>query len=682
MTRSLISRRDLLGIVGYAGVGLACRPVVAQEDRRPPKINYGWDPEVEGPTDANFHVAPRGNDNFSGTRDMPLRSVQAGVNLLAAHGSGSLAIHAGIYREEVSLDALRGQPNPQGEPKFRIHRFGKDRVTITAAEPLLDWRLAQEADVAPLGISKTGVYVRDIARTKLLHDDPFALNLHEDGAPCALARRAAQNAVPERIFDQNQFLRGVFATEGERQIIRAISAEELIGAKPSQALQAKFLVYAAPNVVLTIEPQRFDPASGTAYFADTPELRLQVVGSVPQMLFAVQNLPTHLAPGEWAFRVMGTNIRIFFNPRNADRLDQSIEISVRERCLNFGQASSVELFGIEAVRASGSGRLGGVCIMGSSEQVRDRLSDIRLLHCRAGESFCASGNGYGAIFFMDHRGLKFNSCSIGPTQGSFGIFLSRCAFADLRYLHVSGVSKSPCRFFGLRRAVFAFSLLQECGWDAHANKFNFYQGSDLVLVYGIRTQNTGGYATYQRASRIFFGFCELDCDPSSQNRALVSQNLDMGRVRDREGGTGELTSGGTFWYWNLSLLPRLRHSEQANALSLGPKGSTQRHAFHNCLLHGGGVGAIYTRNAPAEMEQRSHNLYSGLAHWQNARYGWSLGHQEEMMTLQNSLAMRGLDMRTVIQNEIAPFFPEFDDWDHDIDGNEVDWSLPPIGAQV
>lgn len=248
----------------------------------------------------------------------------------------------------------------------------------------------------------------------------------------------------------------------------------------------------------------------------------------------------------------------------------------------------------------------------------------------------------------------------------------------MRGLHVRQVSKSPCRFYGLRRTVLAFSLLEDSGWDAHANKFNFYQGSDLVLVYGIRTRKTGGYATYQRASRIAFAFCELDCDPQSQNRALVSQNLSQERVRGRPEGTGEPVQHGTFWYWNLTLLPASGDSLPANALVLGPGDSTQRHAFHNCILHGGGMPDIYVRGSDPSLESRSHNLYTGLSHWQSDRRGWKPGTKEAIGPL--STRLRGKDMRAVIATEIAPHFPRFTDWDVDINGRRVDWSAALLGS--
>jgi hypothetical protein len=640
-------------------------------------VQYGWDRLIEGPIDADVHVAMTGTDSNPGTRDLPVRSLQRGVDRLAALGKGSMAIHAGVYREQISLDALQGQPNPQGAAAFRIHRYGRDAVTVSAAEPATGWTLAGQEQLAPLGFAANDVYYLDVPLADIKHGDPFALNLHENGVWCPLARRAAAGARPERLFDRDQFLRGLFATEGSKNLIRAIRAPELVGADPSQVLQSRFQIYGAPNIVATATPDRFEPATGTAFFPASFQLPLQVTNKTPRALFAVQNLPVSLKPGEWAFRQHTGGIRIFFCPRNADAIDSSVEMSLRETCINFGRATGVELYGIEAVRAAGAGRLGGICII-RERQAYTGLADLRLTHCRAGENLCSTGQGYGAVFLADLSGVSLQSCSIGPCQGSYGLFLSGCKDADMRNLHVAGVSKSPCRFYGLQNAIFAFSQLQDSGWDAHANKFNFYIGSDLVLVYGIKTINTGGYATYQRASRIFFGFCELDCDPESQNRALVSQNLSIARSKDKADGTGELFSGGTFWYWNLSLVPRQGFGKAGNSLSLGPGDSTQRHAFHNCRLHGGGMSDIYTRGASATLEQRSHNVYTALAFWQSGRYRWRLGAGEMV----GHAAGAGKDMRPIIEAEIAPFFPTFKDWDRDLNGNLVNWQAAPVGAQV
>jgi hypothetical protein len=221
--------------------------------------------------------------------------------------------------------------------------------------------------------------------------------------------------------------------------------------------------------------------------------------------------------------------------------------------------------------------------------------------------------------------------------------------------------------------------MEDSAREAHANKFNFYEGSDAVLVYGVRTRNCGGYVTYQEASRIHFAFCEFQCAPQSQNRALVSQQRPAGAGQGGADGSGDPVSGGTFWYWNLTLAADPRSPDPANALSLGPGGNSQRHELHNCILNGGGFSDIYRKGADPRKETRSHNLYTGLAFWQSAKNGWRPGTGEAVGRAGSAIA--GRDMRGPI-SKIARLFPEFTEWDRDIDGRLVDWSRPPVGCRA
>jgi hypothetical protein len=102
---------------------------------------------------------------------------------------------------------------------------------------------------------------------------------------------------------------------------------------------------------------------------------------------------------------------------------------------------------------------------------------------------------------------------------------------------------------------------------------------------------------------------------------------------------------------------------------------------HNCILHGGGLADIYLSGTDPDRERRSHNVYTGLSHWQTAANGWTPGPAETKGQPFRRPSGKGLDMRPQIAAMTA-LFPGFADWDRDIDGNRVDWDAPPIGATV
>lgn len=671
------TRREMLtGLVGGvfwpAGAQAATGRTGAQDPE--PVIRYGWDEGFVAPTEATLHVAPWGDDEAPGSADRPLRSIQRGIDVLAALPGGSLAIRAGIYRELVRLDALRA---PSGA-FYHIHRYGQDRVQISAAEVLDGWQPCSAAEAAGLGIAPEGVFVTRLAASRLQHGAPLALNLHAAGRWCSIATDRADVSDPERSGDPASFHRGDFLLDDEDRIL-ALRDPRLVGLSATHLQEVRVLVYHQPNFVSPIAIAGFDSATGTITLADTG-LRVQRQGKVAVALYALQNIATALRPQSWIVREAPDGmLAIYFHPADPLDLAGRIEVSLRPTCIDLGSASGIELSGLEVVRAAGEALLDGICIRRGQEGDGSR-QDLRIVNCRVGENLSTSERGYAALYVHGALGVTIQQTTIGPARNSFGLFLMDCQESDLRFLHITGVSNSPARFYTLRNAVLAFSLFEDSGFDAHANKLNFYEGCDTVLVYGLRCRRTGGYATYQEASRIHFGFCEFDCAPGSQNRALVSQNRAPGADQGGADGSGDPIAGSTFYYWNNSLLADPRHPDPANSLVLGPAGSSQAHAVYNNILHGGGFDAIYLEGADPSHELRSHNRYTGLSWWQEMRYGWRLRPSEEVMRIGTRPKGTGLDIRPVIIAAIMPLFPGFTNWSTDIDGNAIDWATAPIGC--
>lgn len=668
------SRRTILA--GLATFGfLPSRPAVGNA-LTGLTILHGWDLEIAAPTKASLYVASDGNDAAPGSEEEPLRTIQRGVNLLAALPGGSLAIRQGTYREMIILDALQGRP----DARYRIHRYGRERVQITAAEVLTGWQPCPALDAAELGIpSAEGVFVARLEVSQLEHGAPFALNLHEAGKWLSIATDRADPSNPARVGDYRTYHPAEFLLDAEDKIT-AIRDPRLIGTPEAQMRQVKALIYHEPNLVSGDRIASFDSETGTIFLA-LPSKRVQRTASKLVMLYALQNMASVLQEQTWIVRhTPEDELAIYLRPTNPENLIDGIEISLRPTCIDFGQARSVELLGLEVIRAAGEQRLDGICIRRTLEGDGAR-QDLRIVHCRVGENFSAAGRGYAALYLRGAVGVTIHNASIGPSRNSFGLFLLDCREADLRFLHISDVSNSPARFFTLQNSVLAFSLFEDSGYDAHANKFNFYEGSDAVLVYGVRTRRVGGYVTYQEASRIHFGFCEFDCSVGSQNRALVSQNRRPDAGQGGADGSGDPVAGSTFYYWNNSLLADAKAPDPANSLALGPVGTSQYHAAHNNILHGGGFDGIYRHAIDPSHEQRSHNRYTGLSWWQTARYGWRFRTAEQSMRLGGRPRGLGIDMRSVIAVELAPLFPQFEHWNVDIDGTPVDWDSPPIGCK-
>lgn len=675
----MISRREAIKLAASVFAAIKFGGPAKAQNAAVAGVSYGWDSAFSAPTEAWCHVAPDGHDDAAGTIDAPLRTIQAGLDRVLSEKAASLAIRGGIYREAIDLRGLRGS----AEVPILIHRHGSEPVTVSAAEVLTGWRPCTETDARALGVSATGVYVLRLPRNSLEHGAPLSLNLHEAGQWLSVATERADLDRLETPSDDSRFFTATSIDLTPDDRIRGFADPRLKGLNAAQMANARLLFLHAPNVVANDPIAGFDPATGTIRLAGTNR-KVQRENKKPVLRYALQNISTGLAPGRWLVREedQGRTIAIYLRPDDPANLDGRIEASVRETCLDLADAAHVRLAGIEFVRAAGEGKYGGAAICDRGGASRQRAHDISFTHCRVGETFSSAPRGRGAVFLSGATNLSMRNCTVEKVRGSFGVALHGCTGADLRNLHLRGISQSAGRFFGARRMIFAYSLIEDSAWEAHSNKFNFYKGSDLVLVYGIRTRNTGGYVTYQEASRIHFAFCEFDASASNpDNRALVSQNRSANAQPGGADKSGDPFPGGTFWYWNLLLAPVPYRHEPARALDLGPGGTSQRHAYHNSILHGGGFGDIYQKGADSTGERRSHNLYTGLAHWQSARYNWHLGDHEAPIAPGERPRAVGRDMRDVI-GIVAPLFPAFTDWNRDIDFRPVNWAAPPIGCSV
>ncbi|MBS0562960.1 MAG: hypothetical protein JSR87_00255 [Proteobacteria bacterium] len=675
-----INRRNLLRAFGLTAAALRLGRPAAALAAAPAGVSYGWNPGLAAPTDASCYVSPDGNDGAAGRIDSPLRTIQAGVDRLIAQGAGSLAIRGGVYREAASLRNLAGA---RDQP-ILIHRYGSEPVTISAAEVLTGWQPCTARDEAALGVALKGVFVVRFPRDRLDHGAPMALNPHEAGQWLSVATlRADMDQLDSPSDDRRFFTAPALALSPDGRV-QGFADPRIAGLTPAQMQGVRLLFHHAPNIVTNDPIAGYDAASGSIRLVNQGQ-KVQRENNKPVLRYALQNISTGLTRGRWLVREEdeGKTVALYLYPNDPANLEGGIQVSVRGFCLDLGSASFVTLAGIDFIRAAGETLRTGIAISHvGAGPVETRAHDISILHCRVAETMSSASRGEGAMFIRGVTNLTMRNFTMERVRGAFGVALHDCVGTDLRNLHLTSISQSAGRFFGARQMIFAFSLIENCGWEAHANKFNFYQGSDQILVYGIRTRDTGGYVTYQKASRIHFAFCEFDASASNpDNRALASQNRGGGNRGGGQDTSGDPFPGGTFWYWNLLLAPQPHPDDPPKALTLGPGGTSQRHAYHNCILYGGGFADIYQKGANPALEQRSYNLYTGLAFWQSARFNWRLGDHEAQIAPGASPRAAGRDMRDVIA-AVSPMFPAFTDWDRDIDFRPINWAAAPIGCSA
>jgi hypothetical protein len=239
--------------------------------------------------------------------------------------------------------------------------------------------------------------------------------------------------------------------------------------------------------------------------------------------------------------------------------------------------------------------------------------------------------------------------------------------------------------------------LQDLGRVAHSNVANFYGvagqgGVDRVLFYGLRTTGTNGYITWQTASRVDMGFCDLS-PPVLRNdlRVAVDQNSSRSEPPPATGEAG--------YFWN----NLFRHNPEildasGGALLLGRAGVDANYVLINNVIGGGGVQSPYAETSDALVQDRSrlNNIYTKLTWWQSRKSGWRLGTGETVISrlsnvflapngrgfrLRADRALDGYaahDMSAVVEAILSKRYPGFD-FAQDIDGHEFDWQRARIG---
>jgi len=429
------------------------------------------------------YLPPDGDDAGAGTLADPFRTLAQGVAALARLPGGSLAMRGGLYREAVDMSVLKGT----SVAPFHIHRYGTEPVTISAAEVLGGWTPVTETEALALGADPQGLYKAIVPKSTLSHGTALALNLHEAGDWSPPATDRADLRDPATYGRPDTYHSARFATDAD-DLVLALRDARLIGRTEAEMREVRVLLYHRPNLVSIVEIAQFDATTGTILLADQSH-RMQRRGGDPVMLYGLLNTGWQLGAGQWIAREDGGDISVYLRPKDPEALQSGIEISVRGHCIDLQGAQHLHLTGLNAIRAAGTTRQTGVCIRKFDRG--EAAQGLRLTHCRAGENVSAGGRGYGAIFLRAAEGLRLSHVTVAQTHNSFGLAVFHSRGADMRELHLHHVAQSPARFYGLRDSVLAFSLFEDSATDSHANKFNFYEGSDNVLVYGLRARRVG-----------------------------------------------------------------------------------------------------------------------------------------------------------------------------------------------
>jgi hypothetical protein len=320
-------------------------------------------------------------------------------------------------------------------------------------------------------------------------------------------------------------------------------------------------VWRTGNITTVVPITSFDPATHTIHHGD--------IGNEPytdrDTFYSVLNHPALIdAPGEYA--VDAAAHRIYLWPLGSgDPSSHLLSVLARGEGFSYGNRSHLTIRGFEIRHVTRGMTAGG----NSSDHLTLRNNWIHTLR---------SDDWY-AIDVSDDSLVEGNL--VQDCQRAVGI-LAGGANVVIRNNQVERTSRQGIWFMGASRSAIIGNTVRAIG-GTHSNGISVYQYSSDILVAGNRILETPSAFTMERTSRI-----------------TIVNNF--------------LPPGGAFNSWG----------DVQGAVIL-----------NNTLLGGAAVGTsvvdglVFKNNVAASADaggtgSRSHNLYTKLGWWMDARYGWSL----------------------------------------------------------
>lgn len=647
-------------------------------------VNYGWNEDWDsGLTTGDIYVDPaNGSDSNTGSSvEAPKQTLGAAIQ--AASNGDTILLRGGSYRESVSLNSWQSH-----SAETIISRYGNEKPVITGAETIGGWAQCTSADHSILGSNFASIYKTTLAKSSYVASGPLGLNLRENGVWMSIATDRADTS--ELFFGRNKYSYHVadnFNLNESNNIVSIDHPSIFSQYSTAQLQNAQVWVYRNPNETQLCYITNI--SGGVATISPQPLVQKNTPTPNPNdERYSLINILPAMVRGQWGYQDNGSSITIYCWPNDVNNLAANMTYAARSTGINLASGNNVTLQGVQIVGLGGEGNTGTVCF-GSVSATATHKTNITLRNCYFGQISNGTG-GYGAVYLAKTSNLLVEDCTFEETQGAFGLFVNSCDNGKVTNVYSHLTSDSLCRFYGCRGFEFSYSLLDNGGNDAHSNAFNFYGnassgGSDKVLIYGIKVRKAGGYVTWQGASRLYVGMCDIEPN---------TVPIDRRALKDQNGGNYPTIGVGENCYvWNTLLQPDLAElNSTPNSMDLGQSGVDVRWATYNNIIHGGNISEPYLASnprSPSVEVERKRNVYSGLVFWQtNQTYGWSMDPTEITSDIPSCFVdgyngdftpnpsgpirtNTGFDMTGRI-SEMQTHFPNFD-FNRDIDGKPINW---------
>jgi hypothetical protein len=244
--------------------------------------------------------------------------------------------------------------------------------------------------------------------------------------------------------------------------------------------------------------------------------------------YSLLNLLPALSVGQYGVKDNGDGTwTIYVWPNNPANLSSGLPIASKSNILMFSQCSNNKVSNIEFGHCAYSGT---TVTLGALVLDRTTSADIRqntVQYCGYKDFI---GNAAIVVVGGTSNNIQYNTTK--NIQNDFGFYFTKSSYTATgnRCLnnYAYRTSLTAFRFYGQTLVAVVDNKAENCGEGGHANKMNFYLGSDQVLAWRNVFINCGGYMTPQQSSRMLFGMnlCPADMT-SDDDRAFVDQTGDI-----------------------------------------------------------------------------------------------------------------------------------------------------------
>ncbi|MBN1672036.1 MAG: right-handed parallel beta-helix repeat-containing protein [Kiritimatiellae bacterium] len=372
-------------------------------------------------------------------------------------------------------------------------------------------------------------------------------------------------------YDRTEYLRTIPLADASVFHTRTSVTDPrvLTQSDPDYYAGAYVLVWRQPNVTVIRRITGYSPATHTITHED-------LGGDVypdRDTGYALLNHPAFIdTPGEYAFDAAAN--RLYVWPlESADPAAHEFSVAQRHTGLYASGASFLDIEGFIVQKYT----MGIRAIDSGAQDVRIRNNHLRTM--RVNDAYALQVGG---------RNMLVESNRVVDCQRAVGI-LAGGSNITVRANFVRRTSRNGIWFMGVDHGQIVDNVVDDIS-GTHANGISLYLFNRDILVAGNQVWNTGSSLTYHGNG---------SASPPAENLILCNNVFEYA-VNSWGKEMGDVT---------------VVNNTFLGVANVG--GDAGHDVFVNNIVHGGGSGDV-----------RRHNLYTALAWWQDARYGWALAEGE------------------------------------------------------